>query len=91
MGTIDTGPKFTGGLKIIFKKTEERYCSGMSDESWGRARIGNIALQDQPLSAFVEAALCEKGLYGRSYQIVEFAPEISLIIVNADLTSRNTH
>lgn len=59
----------------------------MDDQSWGKSRIGHKALANQPLSAFVQAALCEKGLEGRGFEIVAFAPEIGLIIVNADLTS----
>jgi len=88
---IDKNTRFTGGAKVVLKRTDERYCSGMSDEFWGKARIAHIALQDQPLAAFVEAALSEKGFSGTPFQIAAFAPEISLIIVNADLTPQHLH
>ncbi len=85
---IDPNTRFTGGAKIIFKKPEERYCSGMEDDYWGKDRIGHIAHANQPLSAYVQAALCEKGCEGQDFEIVAFAPEIGLIIVNADLTQK---
>lgn len=88
---VDLKRRFTGGVKVVFKKTDERYCSGMSDESWGKARIAHIALQDQPLVAFVEAALCEKGFAGTPFQIAAFTPEIGLIIVNVTLTPPHLH
>jgi len=79
------------GVKIVFKKLEERYCSGMNDQYWGKACLGRVSLENQLLTTFVEAVLCEKGLEGMTFEIVAFASKIRLIAINADLILRKRH
>lgn len=63
MGNVDPEQKFTGGVSIEFV------------DNYGMKRgEGHIALEKQPLSAFVEAVLTEKGIISE-FTIFEFCKD----------------
>ncbi|MBD3359531.1 MAG: hypothetical protein GF365_02385 [Candidatus Buchananbacteria bacterium] len=69
MGNVDPEQKFTGGVSIEF----------IDNHGMERGEA-HIALENQPLSVFVETAMIEKGMQG-SFQIIKFQSEICKIIV----------
>jgi len=59
MPTIDPRTKFTGGLRIQFNNPQK-----------GPDPVpSHLAMENQPLSAFVEAALTERGVTSRNSRL----------------------
>jgi hypothetical protein len=64
MSKVDPNQKFTGGCMITIENAKR----GVAD--WP----AHIAMENQPLSSFVEAVLTEKGIQS-DFEITAFCPQ----------------
>ncbi len=72
---VDPNMKFTGGLEIQFQ----------NPSGWSYGKPSHQAMENQPLSAYVEAVLTAKGMEGRSFKILSFDPQTGQMVVEANL------
>ncbi len=72
---VDPNMKFTGGVAITFQ----------NPIGWSYGKPCHQAMENQPLSAYVEAVLKAKGMEKRSFKILSFDPHTCEMVVEATL------